>query len=59
MNQTISLMGQLQNEHKKAKEQYAIYHHSNKADRATYYLGKMDGIEASIKQLAIYESEAN
>jgi hypothetical protein len=55
MTQTISLMGQLQNEHKKAKEQYAIYHHSNKADRATYYLGKMDGIESAMKVIAMQE----
>jgi hypothetical protein len=58
MIQTISLVGQLQQEYKKVKEQYAIYHHSNNAERATYYLGKMDGIEAAIKVIAMREAEA-
>lgn len=53
MTQTISLIGQLQREHKTAKENYAIYHHSNRPERATYYLGKMDGIEAAIKVLVV------
>lgn len=49
----ISLIGLLQRELKKAKEQYAVYHHSNRHERASYYLGKMDGIEVSIKVLVI------
>lgn len=49
----MSLIGLLQGELRKAKEQYAVYHHSNRHERATYYLGKMDGIEASIKVLVI------
>ena len=51
MTPTISLIGQLQREHKTAKDNYAIFHHSNQPERATYYLGKMDGIEAAIKVL--------
>jgi hypothetical protein len=46
-------MGLLQREHTKAKETYSLYHHSNQPEKATYYLGKMDGIEASIKVLVI------
>ena len=49
----ISLMGLLQREHTKAKENYSLYHHSNQPEKATYYLGKMDGIEASIKVLVM------
>jgi hypothetical protein len=49
----ISLMGLLDRELTKAKETYALYHHSNQPEKATYYLGKMDGIEASIKVLVI------
>jgi hypothetical protein len=47
----ISLMGLLQRELKKAKEEYAIYHHSDNERKAMYYYGKMDGIEAAIKVL--------
>lgn len=53
----ISLMGLLQREHTKAKEQYALYHHTNRPEKATYYLGVMDGIEASIKVLVIRGGE--
>jgi hypothetical protein len=56
MTQTISLIGQLQREYTKAKEEYSRYHHSNQAERATYYLGKMDGIEAAIKVLVLAEA---
>jgi hypothetical protein len=56
MTQTISLIGQLQREYTKAKEEYSLYHHSNQAERATYYLGKMDGIEAAIKVLVLAEA---
>lgn len=51
LRQEISLMGLLDRELTKAKEQYALYHHSNQPEKATYYLGKMDGIEASVKVL--------
>lgn len=56
MTQEISLIGQLQREHKKAKENYAIFHHSNQTERATYYLGKMDGIESAIKVIVEAQS---
>ena len=46
-------MGLLERELKKAKEEYAIYHHSNNERKAMYYYGKMDGIEASIKVLVV------
>jgi hypothetical protein len=56
MTQTLTLIGQLQREYKKTKEQYSVYHHSKNDERATYYLGKMDGIEAAIKILVMAEA---
>ena len=49
MTEAISLIGQLQREHDKAKEQYSIYFNDTK--KSMYYLGKMDGIENAIKVL--------
>jgi hypothetical protein len=54
---TISLLGQLQRDYDKEKENYSI--NSSNQEKAMYFLGRMDGIEAAIKQVAIYESEAN
>jgi hypothetical protein len=52
-NTEITLIGLLQREHTKAKEQYAIYHHSKNQDKSMYFLGKMDGLEAAIKVLVV------
>jgi phosphate-selective porin len=50
-NTEISLIGQLQREYRKAQEQYSI--NINNQDKSMYFLGKMDGIEAAIKVLAV------
>lgn len=49
----ISLLGLLQQEYKKAREQYAIYEGSKNYDKSMYFLGKMDGIEAAMKVVAM------
>jgi hypothetical protein len=57
MTQAISLLGQLQRELDKAKEQYSININNDK--KSFYFLGKIDGIEAAIKVVAMNLVEAN
>ena len=55
LGQEISLLGQLQREHTKAKEDYSI--NMNNKEKSMYFLGKMDGIEAAIKVVVMEVSK--